>query len=88
MKKKFLAALCVAAGLLAGGTAEAAVATVDMRALFTDNPSWQDSARHAAERRAQLEREFDQRSEGLTGADLAALIQEYREDSAPTSGRT
>ena len=54
MKKKFLAALCVTAGLLAGGTAEAAVATVDMRALFTDNPSWQDSARHAAERRAQL----------------------------------
>lgn len=34
MKKKFLAALCVAAGLLAGGTAEAAVATVDMRALY------------------------------------------------------
>lgn len=79
MKKKVLAALCVAASLLAGGTAEASVATVDMRALFTDNPSWQDSARHAAERRAQLEREFDQRSEGLTGADLAALIQEYRE---------
>lgn len=79
MKKKFLAALCVAAGLLAGGTAEASVATVDMRTLFTDNPSWQASARHAAERRAQLEREFDQRSEGLTGAELAALIQEYRE---------
>ena len=37
------------------------------------------AARAAGERRAQLEREFDRKSEGLTGEALAALLQEYRD---------
>lgn len=73
------AAVFAAAALMAAGPADAAVATVDMRVLFTDNAEWQAAARAAGERRAQLEREFDQKSEGLTGEALAALLQEYRD---------
>lgn len=73
------AAVFAAAALMAAGPADAAVATVDMRVLFTDNAEWQAAARAAGERRAQLEREFDQKAEGLTGEALAALLQEYRD---------
>lgn len=72
-------AVFAAAALMTAGPADAAVATVDMRVLFTDNAEWQAAVRAAGERRAQLEREFDQKSEGLTGEALAALLQEYRD---------
>lgn len=72
------AAILTAAALMTGAPAKAAVATVDMRALFSDNARWQAAARAAGERRAQLEREFDVKSEGLSGEALASLVQEYR----------
>lgn len=76
--KKMLTAAVLAAALAAGGTVSASVATVDMRALFEGNDGWRAAAQTAAQRRAALEKEFDQRSEGLTGRELAALLDEYR----------
>lgn len=73
------AALLAAAVLFTAAPAEAAVATVDMRALFEGNDAWHTAAQAAGERRAALEREFDEKSEGLTGTALAALLQEYRQ---------
>lgn len=79
MKHSIFAAALLAASLSAASTAAAAVATVDMRALFEGNDAWRAAAQNAGERRAALEREFDEKSEGLTGTALAALLQEYRQ---------
>ncbi len=80
MKGKYAAAALLASALLAvAGAAEAAVAVVDMRAVVSDNPQWQKTAWQAAENRAALEREFNEKSAGLSGAELAAMLQEHRE---------
>lgn len=79
MKHSIFAAALLAASLSAASTAAAAVATVDMRALFEGNDAWRAAVQTAGERRAALEREFDEKSEGLTGTALAALLQEYRQ---------
>lgn len=80
MKYRHMAAAGLAAFLLGtAGLAEAAMATVDMRAIISDSPQWQRQVQQAAENRAALEKELDERSSGLTGEALSALVQEYRE---------
>lgn len=79
MHYRIFAAALFAAASLAACPADAAVATVDMRALFEGNDAWHAAAQAAGARRAALEKEFDEKSEGLTGTALAALLQEYRQ---------